>query len=178
MRSSALSSRLSLRWIPGHGRVYGELCDDATEPAERLGVSRSSKSVQGGVCPLKAWCRGADRGRIESMPKVRKGAQSRRSGRFVAANDEVRLVPRDFIVAADLLPRRKSETAVLKANPEELTKAVARATEVFGDEEAAFRWFGTPVAALDYATPISCLGTHQGAMRVNDVLTQIEHGVW
>jgi putative toxin-antitoxin system antitoxin component (TIGR02293 family) len=115
---------------------------------------------------------------MESMPKVRKGAQSRRSGRFVAANGEVRLAPGDVIVAADLLPRRKSETAVLKANPEELTKAVARATEVFGDEEAAFRWFGTPVAALDYATPISCLGTHQGAMGVNDVLTQIEHGVW
>ena len=73
---------------------------------------------------------------------------------------------------------RKSETAVLKANPEELTKVVARATEVFGDEEAAFRWLGTPVPALDYATPISCLGTHQGAIHVNDVLTQIEHGVW
>jgi putative toxin-antitoxin system antitoxin component (TIGR02293 family) len=99
------------------------------------------------------------------MPKVRKGARSRRSGRIVAVNDEV-------------FPRRKSETVVLKANPEELTKAVARATEVFGDENAAFRWLGTPVAALDYATPISCLGTHQGAMRVNDVLTQIEHGVW
>jgi putative toxin-antitoxin system antitoxin component (TIGR02293 family) len=68
--------------------------------------------------------------------------------------------------------------AALKANPEELTKAVVRATEVFGDEDAAFRWLGTPVAALDYATPISCLGTHRGAMRVDDVLTQIEHGVW
>ena len=112
------------------------------------------------------------------MPKVRKGARSRRSGRFVAANDEVRLVPKDFIGAPDLLPRRKSATPVLKANPEELTNAVARAKEVFGDEDAAFRWLGTPVAALDYATPISCLGTHQGAMRVNDVLTQIEHGVW
>jgi putative toxin-antitoxin system antitoxin component (TIGR02293 family) len=120
----------------------------------------------------------ADRGRIESMPKVRKGARSRRSGRIVAVNDEVRLVSKDSIVAADLLPRRKSETAVLKADPEELTKAVRRATEVFGDEDAAFRWLGTPVAALDYATPISCLGTHRGAMRVNDVLTQIEHGVW
>jgi len=97
---------------------------------------------------------------------------------LVAANDEVRLAPKDFIVATDLLPRQKSETAVLKANPEELTKVVARATEVFGDEEAAFRWLGTPVPALDYATPISCLGTHQGAIHVNDVLTQIEHGVW
>lgn len=87
-------------------------------------------------------------------------------------------MPGDFSVAADVFPRRTSETVVLKANPEELTKAVARATDVFGDEEAAFRWLGTPVAALDYATPISCLGTHQGAMRVDDVLTQIEHGVW
>ena len=112
------------------------------------------------------------------MPKVKKGARSRRSGRFVAAHDEVRPVRKGGIVAADLLARRQSETSALKANPEELTKAVARATEVFGAEDAAFRWLGTPVAALDYATPISCLGTHQGAMRVNDVLTQIEHGIW
>ena len=119
-----------------------------------------------------------DRGRIESMPKVRKGARSRRSGRSVPGNNEMRQAPKESIVAADLLPRRESETAVLKANPEELIKAVARAREVFGDEEAAFRWLGTPVAALDYATPISCLGTPQGAMRVSDVLTQIEHGVW
>jgi len=119
-----------------------------------------------------------DRGRIESMPKVKKGDRSRRSDRLAAVNEEAPPAPKGFIVAADLLPRRKSEAPVVKANPEELTKAVARATEVFGNEDAAFRWLGTPVAALDYATPISCLGTHQGAMRVNDVLTQIEHGVW
>jgi uncharacterized protein (DUF2384 family) len=120
----------------------------------------------------------ADRGKIESMPKVRKGARSRRSGRIVAVNGDVRPAPKDSVVAASLLPRRKPETPLFKADPEELTKAVARATEVLGDEDAAFRWLGTPVAALDYATPISCLGTHQGAMRVNDVLTQIEYGVW
>jgi hypothetical protein len=112
------------------------------------------------------------------MPKVRRGAQSKRSGKIVAVSDETRLVPKGFIVAAGRPPHRKSETAVLKADPEELTKAVARATEVFGDEDMALRWLGTPVAALEYATPISCLGTHQGAIRVNDVLTQIEHGVW
>ena len=65
-----------------------------------------------------------------------------------------------------------------KVEPETLMKAVARAREVFGDEETAFRWLGTPVAALDYATPISCLSTPQGLIRVEDVLTQIEHGVW
>jgi putative toxin-antitoxin system antitoxin component (TIGR02293 family) len=92
------------------------------------------------------------------MPKVKKDVRSR--------------------IAAGLRPRRKSGVGVAKTNPEELTKAVAKATDVFGDADAAFRWLGTPVAALDYATPISCLGTHQGAIRVNDVLTQIEHGVW
>jgi len=97
------------------------------------------------------------------MPKVRKSARTR-SGRSGAAKDQ--------------RSNAQSATAVLKANPEELTKAIARATEVFGDEETAFRWLGTPVAALDYATPISCLGTHRGALHVNDVLTQIEHGVW
>jgi putative toxin-antitoxin system antitoxin component (TIGR02293 family) len=112
------------------------------------------------------------------MPNVRKGGRSRRSDRLAAVNDKSQPAPKDFIAAADLLPRRKSEATVLTANPEELTKAVARATDVFGNEDAAFRWLGTPVAALDYATPISCLGTHQGAIRVNDVLTQIEHGVW
>jgi putative toxin-antitoxin system antitoxin component (TIGR02293 family) len=120
----------------------------------------------------------ADRGRIESMAKVRKGARSRRPARIVAANHKARLVPKEVIDAAALRLRQESEPAALKANPEELTKVVARATEVFGDQDVAFRWLGTPVGALDYATPISCLSTHRGAVRVNDVLTQIEHGVW
>lgn len=98
------------------------------------------------------------------MPKLRKAPRSRQSVRLATVSNEVPLATNDVLTR--------------KANPEELTKAVARATDIFGDEDAAFRWLGTPVAALDYATPISCLSTHQGAIRVNDVLTQIEHGVW
>ena len=112
------------------------------------------------------------------MSKVKKGARSRRSSRVLAVDQQARTAPKAVTNAAEQLPRRNSEAVVLKANPVELTHAVARATEGFGDEDTAFRWLGTPVAALDYATPISCLGTHQGAVRVNDVLTQIEHGVW
>jgi Protein of unknown function (DUF2384) len=55
---------------------------------------------------------------------------------------------------------------------------VAKATELLGSEAEALRWLGTPVAALDFATPISLLGTPKGAGRVHDVLTQMEHGVW
>lgn len=103
------------------------------------------------------------------MAKLRKIARPTRSGRPV---------PKGSIAEAALLPHKEPETVVAKANAEELTKAIRQATEVFGDEEAAFRRLGMPVAALDYATPISCLAAHQGAMRVKDILTQIDHGVW
>jgi putative toxin-antitoxin system antitoxin component (TIGR02293 family) len=55
---------------------------------------------------------------------------------------------------------------------------IDRAIEVIGNRDEAMRWLGTPVAGLDYATPISLLGTSEGARRVEDVLGQMEHGVW
>jgi len=55
---------------------------------------------------------------------------------------------------------------------------IDRAIEVIGNRDEAMRWLGTPVPGLDYATPISLLGTSEGARRVEDVLGQIEHGVW
>jgi putative toxin-antitoxin system antitoxin component (TIGR02293 family) len=55
---------------------------------------------------------------------------------------------------------------------------IDRATEVIGDRDEAMRWLGTPVRVLDFATPISLLGTSEGTRRVEDVLGQMEHGVW
>jgi uncharacterized protein (DUF2384 family) len=40
------------------------------------------------------------------------------------------------------------------------------------------RWLGTPVRALNFATPISILGTEDGIERVSDVLGQMEYGIW
>ena len=59
-----------------------------------------------------------------------------------------------------------------------LPSIIERATEVIGDRQQAMRWLGTPVKGLDYATPISLLGTDEGAQRVDAILGQIEHGVW
>lgn len=56
--------------------------------------------------------------------------------------------------------------------------AEQRAQEVFGDKDKALRWMGTPVRALNYATPISLLGSKEGAKAVLDVLTRVEHGVY
>ena len=54
---------------------------------------------------------------------------------------------------------------------------INRAIEVIGDDKEAMRWLGTPVQALDYATPISLLDNSDGQAAVMKVLTQLEHGV-
>jgi hypothetical protein len=55
---------------------------------------------------------------------------------------------------------------------------IQQATKVLGGRDEALRWFGTPVAALAYATPVSVLGNAKGVASVTDLLTQIEYGVW
>ena len=47
---------------------------------------------------------------------------------------------------------------------------IARATELMGDRDEAMRWLGTPVRALDFDTPVSLLGTREGAARVERVI--------
>jgi putative toxin-antitoxin system antitoxin component (TIGR02293 family) len=59
-----------------------------------------------------------------------------------------------------------------------LDKVLDRAIEVIGDREQALRWLGTPVRALNFATPVSQLSTAQGKEAVETVLTRLEHGVF
>lgn len=64
----------------------------------------------------------------------------------------------------------------LEATPEN-DAVIERAVEVIGDRKEAMRWLGTPVRALNYATPISRLYDAQGQDDVLRVLAQLEHGV-
>lgn len=52
-----------------------------------------------------------------------------------------------------------------------------RAIEVIGDRGDAMRWMGTPVRALQYATPVSLLHTAAGRKDVLTALSRLEHGV-
>lgn len=54
---------------------------------------------------------------------------------------------------------------------------IHRASEVLGDRSDAMRWLGTPVRALNYATPISLLHDSKGREDVLTVLGRLEHGV-
>lgn len=70
------------------------------------------------------------------------------------------------------------KAAFLPQETENFRGMIARASEVLGSRDEAMRWLGTPIPALGLATPISILGTKEGVQRINDVLTQMEHGVW
>ena len=52
-----------------------------------------------------------------------------------------------------------------------------RAIQVIGNRSEAMRWMGTPVRALDYATPVSRLATAAGRKAVRATLDRLEHGV-
>jgi putative toxin-antitoxin system antitoxin component (TIGR02293 family) len=72
---------------------------------------------------------------------------------------------------------RKAILAPVKAEAK-LGTIIETIVEVMGDREKAMRWLGTPVRALDFATPISMMATPSGKKRVLDVVGQMEHGVW
>jgi putative toxin-antitoxin system antitoxin component (TIGR02293 family) len=61
--------------------------------------------------------------------------------------------------------------------PLSIDAVIQRAADVIGDRAEAMRWLGTPIRALDYATPIALLHEVREAERVLAVLTQLEHGV-
>jgi putative toxin-antitoxin system antitoxin component (TIGR02293 family) len=75
-------------------------------------------------------------------------------------------------------PELKRELARPAAQAcEDESAVLAQAIEVIGDKPEAMRWMGTPVRDLDYATPVSLLGTRQGRQAVITVLGRLEHGV-
>lgn len=58
-----------------------------------------------------------------------------------------------------------------------IERVIERAVQVIGTREEALRWLGTPVRALNYATPISLLNDAAGSDQVEAVLTKLENGV-
>jgi len=85
------------------------------------------------------------------------------------------------------LPGLHSQSSVPHIVPSEIAEKsstemaqaeiLRRAIEVIGSEDEAMRWMGTPVQALDYATPISMLYDKRGFEAVRTVLGRLEHGV-
>lgn len=57
-------------------------------------------------------------------------------------------------------------------------RVLQRAIEVIGNRDESLRWLGSPIRALDLATPISLLRSQNDVDSVLDVLGQMQHGIW
>jgi putative toxin-antitoxin system antitoxin component (TIGR02293 family) len=79
--------------------------------------------------------------------------------------------------AERVVGRAATREATLAPTQFHIEVILKRATEVIGTREKAMRWLGTPVRALDYATPISLISSDTGAEWVLATLTNLEHGI-
>jgi len=59
-----------------------------------------------------------------------------------------------------------------------LARVFGKAFELFGSEEAAREWLKSPAHAMSGETPIAFCDTEVGARMVEDLIGQIDHGVF
>lgn len=78
---------------------------------------------------------------------------------------------------------QRKRTAGTRLSPDEsdrlarLARILARAEEVLGAGDKARRWLGTPSFALGGLKPLVLLDSDAGALAVEQLLGQIEHGI-
>jgi putative toxin-antitoxin system antitoxin component (TIGR02293 family) len=86
-----------------------------------------------------------------------------------------------------IVPRRTLAHRIAKHQPlskEESDKAVrvaritAMAEQVFGEPERAWRWLRKPKPRFDDKTPVGMLATEAGARLVEEMIVQIDHGMF
>jgi putative toxin-antitoxin system antitoxin component (TIGR02293 family) len=90
--------------------------------------------------------------------------------------EEIKQLVGTMIASGSMEHRDGANMALLESDP--IVNVLTRAVEVFGTREKALRWLRTPVRSLGNKTPISLANTPEGLARVQDVLGQVEHGVW
>jgi putative toxin-antitoxin system antitoxin component (TIGR02293 family) len=85
--------------------------------------------------------------------------------------------PRQLRTVAAHKPKRSASRDIQMTQENAQADIFRRAAEVIGSNSEAMRWMGTPVRALDYATPVSLLHDAKGIESVRSVLGRLEHGV-
>ena len=86
-----------------------------------------------------------------------------------------------------IVPRRTLAHRIAKHQPlskEESDKAVrvariaAMAEQVFGEPERAWRWLRKPKRRFEGKTPLEMLASEAGARLVEEMIGQIDHGIF
>jgi putative toxin-antitoxin system antitoxin component (TIGR02293 family) len=88
----------------------------------------------------------------------------------------------DLVIAPRTLKHRKSRGEALSPDEADRALRVARtitqAESIFGERERALLWLRTPNDRLGERTPLSLLRTESGGRLVEEMLWQIDEGVY
>ena len=79
--------------------------------------------------------------------------------------------------SAGTQPQSAQPASTLEGEYQAQAAILRRTVDAIGNESDAMRWLGTPVRALNYATPISLLHDANGRDSVLNGLGRLEHGV-
>jgi putative toxin-antitoxin system antitoxin component (TIGR02293 family) len=88
----------------------------------------------------------------------------------------------ELVIPKRTLVRRRANHEAL--SPEETDKALrlarisTEADRVFGNPQTASRWLRKPLASFAGQTPLDLLKSETGALAVDEVLGQIDHGIF
>jgi putative toxin-antitoxin system antitoxin component (TIGR02293 family) len=83
----------------------------------------------------------------------------------------------EAVLSAPTLGTQTAEARTTRKDSDPELTILNRAVAVIGNKDRAMRWMGTPVRALEYATPVSLILTAKGRKAVLAVLDRLEHGV-
>lgn len=83
-------------------------------------------------------------------------------------------------ISVHMLAQRRRKGLLSQHESERLfrvARVLARAEEVWGDVETAFRWLNSPIIVLRGAMPLSLLDTEVGGELIMETLGRIEYGI-
>lgn len=88
----------------------------------------------------------------------------------------------DVVIPARTLKHRRARRESLSADESDklarLVRIFDQAVAVFGDADRARKWLGSPKKRFDQRTPMQMLRTDLGGRMVEEMLGQIEHGMF
>lgn len=88
----------------------------------------------------------------------------------------------ELVIPKRTLVRRRANHEDLSREEQDkalrLARIISEADRVFGDKKIADRWLRQPLASFAGQKPLQLLKTEHGALAVDEVLGQIDHGIF